>query len=499
MRLSFELPTKSVWGFLAIVFIFRLAYIYIVPIQLVPDEAYYWDWSRHLDIGYYSKPPMIAWLNYLSTHLFGINEFGVRFFAATLGTASAGIVYMLAKEMFDERVAMISFLFSLLTPANAALSFVMTIDPPLIFFGTLFLLLFWKGLNLKGNGQILFFTLAGISFGLAFLSKQMMIVYFISIAIFLIYEKEYRSNISVPAIFLFLFFSIALISLPMYWNYKHNWVTFQETVHHISSNPSILKTISTFFEYVGGQVLIITPIFAVIIYFSIYNGILNFKKLDTKSRFLFFFGPIYLVIFLFLSLKQRVNANWPALFYPPAIIFSVAWFLKNIKEKYITKWINRGLVVAYVFVFLTYITPFIFTIETISGTKIDPTKRGKGWKNLAIQLSDIYKQQGKDIFILGEKRDIISEMAFYMDEHPVIYKIDRTPNIVKDQYEVWGTHGINMTGKDCLILRKGSRTGKELIKMFDKVIKIAEIKSKIGKNSYRIYSVFKGTNYKGSY
>ncbi len=106
----------------------------MVPLQLVPDEAYYWDWSRHLDIGYYSKPPMVAWLNYISTSLFGINEFGVRFFAALFGTASVGILYMLAREMFDENVALLSSLVALLTPANAALSFVMTIDPPLIFF-----------------------------------------------------------------------------------------------------------------------------------------------------------------------------------------------------------------------------------------------------------------------------------------------------------------------------------------------------------------------------
>lgn len=113
----------------------------------------------------------------------------------------------------------------------------------------------------------------------------------------------------------FLIISLSLISLPLYWNYKHNWVTFQETAHHLSSNLSLFKSIKTFLEYIGGQALIMTPIFAIIIYLSIYRGILEYNSLDRRFRFLFVFGPLPLIVFLFLSIKQRVNANWPALFF----------------------------------------------------------------------------------------------------------------------------------------------------------------------------------------
>ena len=40
----------------------RLAALFATPLELYPDEAQYWLWSRTLDWGYYSKPPMIAWL-----------------------------------------------------------------------------------------------------------------------------------------------------------------------------------------------------------------------------------------------------------------------------------------------------------------------------------------------------------------------------------------------------------------------------------------------------
>src|ERR1041385_3692302 len=32
------------------------------PLDLAPDEAHYWDWSRHLDFSYYSKGPLVAYL-----------------------------------------------------------------------------------------------------------------------------------------------------------------------------------------------------------------------------------------------------------------------------------------------------------------------------------------------------------------------------------------------------------------------------------------------------
>ena len=44
------------------VLLFRLLYAAIFPVNPVGDEAYYWDWGRQLDYGYYSKPPLIAWL-----------------------------------------------------------------------------------------------------------------------------------------------------------------------------------------------------------------------------------------------------------------------------------------------------------------------------------------------------------------------------------------------------------------------------------------------------
>src|SRR5204862_111963 len=49
----------------------RLAWLIHSSLDLAPDEAHYWDWSRHLDWSYYSKGPLVALLIRGSCALFG--------------------------------------------------------------------------------------------------------------------------------------------------------------------------------------------------------------------------------------------------------------------------------------------------------------------------------------------------------------------------------------------------------------------------------------------
>ena len=67
---------------------FFLRLLYGAQIELIPEETYYWNYSRHLDIGYLDHPPMVAWLIKLGTLLFGDTEFGVRFGALCCGKSA---------------------------------------------------------------------------------------------------------------------------------------------------------------------------------------------------------------------------------------------------------------------------------------------------------------------------------------------------------------------------------------------------------------------------
>ncbi|MBN2445977.1 MAG: hypothetical protein JXO22_04595, partial [Phycisphaerae bacterium] len=40
-------------------------------IDLAGDEAHYWEWSRRLDLSYYSKGPLVAYIIHAGRYLFG--------------------------------------------------------------------------------------------------------------------------------------------------------------------------------------------------------------------------------------------------------------------------------------------------------------------------------------------------------------------------------------------------------------------------------------------
>jgi len=58
-------------------------------LPLVPDETYYWDWSRHLASGYFDHPPMIAVLIRAGTFLGGDTALAVRVFPVMAGALAA--------------------------------------------------------------------------------------------------------------------------------------------------------------------------------------------------------------------------------------------------------------------------------------------------------------------------------------------------------------------------------------------------------------------------
>src|SRR5437588_3296539 len=77
---------RSGYIFIAVFFLLRLAYLAAGRIELSEDEAYQWLWSKHLALSYYSKPPLIAYLQFLGTSIWGDTEFGIRFFSPVLAT-----------------------------------------------------------------------------------------------------------------------------------------------------------------------------------------------------------------------------------------------------------------------------------------------------------------------------------------------------------------------------------------------------------------------------
>ena len=83
----------------------RLLWLAGHPIDLYPDEAQYWIWAQHLDWGYYSKPPVVAWMIAATTALFGGDDLSVKIGAPLTYVATSLMVFAITARLYDRRVA----------------------------------------------------------------------------------------------------------------------------------------------------------------------------------------------------------------------------------------------------------------------------------------------------------------------------------------------------------------------------------------------------------
>ena len=295
-------------SFTAILFaaIIKLIAIYFTNFNLFGDEAQYWIWSKNLDFGYYSKPPLLAWIINLFCLFFGNSFVALKIIPFVFYFFTAYVVYLLSLELYKDKIfATISSVSFYLLPIVSVSSFLLSTDVVLIFFWSLSLLILLK---IRKNPKIINFLLLGIFLGLSFLAKYAAVYFLISLFLVMFVDKKIKEsffkNKYYSAIFLI---SSFLILLPnIFWNLNNNWIT----LNHTSDNAGLERINFNFFqgiEFFIIQGIMLGPILFVVFFFFIKKIKFNFQ-----TKFLLTFSlPVFLIVFIE-SILVRANANWAA-------------------------------------------------------------------------------------------------------------------------------------------------------------------------------------------
>ena len=184
----------SACGFMLIALLMRLWHI-STPRGFVFDEVYYAKNAHSLvehgvelqktgAAEFIVHPPVGKWLIGVGIKIFGFNEFGWRITAAIVGTLSVGLVYYVAKRLFD--TYLLSCMAALLTIFDG-LHLVHSRTALLDIFLMFFILLAFYFLLLSKPWW------AGFTLGLALATKWSGIYYMVAFAAFLLYV-DYRQE-----------------------------------------------------------------------------------------------------------------------------------------------------------------------------------------------------------------------------------------------------------------------------------------------------------------
>ena len=183
--------------------VFKIVAIYFTEFSLYGDEAQYWLWSQVLDLGYYSKPPLLAWFLGGYSILFGDSFVSLKIFPIVVYFFISYAIYKLCLNLsFDKKKAKLCALSFLIIPAASLSSFLISTDLLLLLFWAISMVLLLK--VIKTNLTINFFLLGlvlgsllgfiRIAAGGHFFSDiifSQIVVTFTILASFVLYKKLY--------------------------------------------------------------------------------------------------------------------------------------------------------------------------------------------------------------------------------------------------------------------------------------------------------------------
>ncbi len=396
-------------AFLLAAGLFVLRTLYAPWCELFPEEAYYWNYARHLDIGYLDHPPMVAWLIWLGTAAFGHGEWGVRIGALLCSLATSFFTYRLTATLArDRRAAVAAVALVQCLPFFFLTGWLMTPDAPLTACWAA-VLYFLTRVFFDGDGRA--WLGVGIFLGLGMLSKYTVALLGPATLIFMTLDPAARGWFRRAAPYAGVLLALAIFSPVIVWNARNHWASFAfQSVGRIKvpshfSLPALLGTV------VG----VLTP-FGVLLagWVLVRRAPLD----DARRRVLFarVYTLVPLAVFVVFSLTHHVKLNWTGPLWL-AVVPGIATLLADAPPS----WLRRGwngvvaTLCACYLVLLQYLASGLPGVRYFPPTELLPV----GWKPLAHEVAarqQELRQAGAPgpVFVVGMDRDFIaSEAAFY--------------------------------------------------------------------------------------
>lgn len=275
----------------------RVAFAVLVPVT--PEEAYHWNFGRHLDWCYYDHPPMIAWAIRLGCLFFGDTPLGIRFVPLLFALGTAALVARLARRLYGESAAGKALLLVSIEPVLFLASGGGYPDSPLVFFWALAMTLVWEALE-TGRGRL--WIAAGAALGGMGLSKYTGAFFGLAVLLHLVTSPRDRKWLATPWPYLACGVALAVMAPVFYWNATHDWASFRfQGVERIKdSRPSRFGG----FTYLGQQVAAAVPL-------TLPLAVVAIREAWRSRRFFFWcFAPM-VGFFFFVAFWRVVHLMWP--------------------------------------------------------------------------------------------------------------------------------------------------------------------------------------------
>jgi 4-amino-4-deoxy-L-arabinose transferase-like glycosyltransferase len=435
----------------------RLILAGLVP--LLPDETYYWEWSRRPAPSYFDHPPAISAVIAFGTALFGDTRVGVRFGAVLLSLFGSLAAIALARRLGGGRAALVTSIALAVMPMAAAGLLLATPDAPLL---AAFAIGTWALVRAVENepgsmSEIGWWCATGLALGAALLSKYTAVLLPAGAALGLALDPRLRRRLLTPGPWIGVGLGLAAFSPVIMWNAQLGWPSFAFQLDHGlgggGSDAGLLiqglDALNRVLEYLGGQLGLVSPILFVLMGIATVRAVIAGIRGEGDARRTVLAGIALVVFatFALSALKRRVEPNWPAPAYVAAVVLmgTVAWQDRG------RRWLKWGLWLGAALVAGIYLQALVPALPI--DARRDPIAQGHGWESLAgvteAARTRLLGAGCPAAHVATNRYQEASELAFHLPDQPDVFSLNIRRR--SNQYAIWPGFEETASAGDCLV------------------------------------------------
>jgi 4-amino-4-deoxy-L-arabinose transferase-like glycosyltransferase len=409
----------------------RLALAAATP--LVPDEAYYWEWSRRLAPGYFDHPPGIALLIRAGTLLFGDTPFGVRFFSVLAGVATLLLVVDLARRHGGARAAWYAAVITTCVPLAAAGLVLAAPDAPLLLAYALGLNALDRALAAPAGSRDsrTWWLVAGVAVGFGLASKYTAVLLPLGVLLAFVARPSLRHRLRTAEPYLASLVALVLFAPVVAWNARHEWASFAFQLQNGLGSSGSGSPLGRILDLLANQIVLVSPVLFGVLGLAV---ILNLRQKADDRRFtLAMVAVTTFGFFAYAALRERVEPNWQA----PAYLPGFALLALVVAAGRWKRWFRTGSAVGGAMIALIYLQS-LYPVLPVPARK-DPMSRGYGWEMLARAVETAAPPPGSgdggSTWIGTNRYQDAAQLAFLLPNRPAVFSlnIENRPN----QYDYW--------------------------------------------------------------
>jgi len=480
-----EFYRRWFWRALIGLVIFRIVVLIFATPNLGPDETQYWFWAQTPDFGYFSKPPLIAWLIAISTTIFGDSTWAIRLPAVLCHAGTAIFLFLLANHKFGTQIAFYTGIGWFTLPGVALSSTFIATDAPMLLCWSAALYYFSALIDQEQPTSQLNIAGLGIAVGAGLLAKYAMVYFPIGIFLCALFlpsiRTHWKSLLGTITIAVFVF------SPNIFWNLANDFSTLSHTSANANWSSENLFSVLNLGEFIVGQVGIAGPIITILLIIAVYN-LWQQENIDSsqqlKPLLFFIIPPLFIVcIQAFIS---RAHANWAAAAYPAAILIATIWTIQHKKVRWLKISLAIHLIALGIFA-IAIVNPVFADTVGFAGT----FKRLRGWDTHGTEISAIASHH-KITTIMADDREIIGGLVYYVKE-PVAFIAWNSNHKIDHHFEAF--HQFNADIEMPILYITTYADAFDLQGKFSAVENLGESVADLGRGRTRTLYIFKISDY----